>query len=51
MGIVKKAFVMSSDTDVQIGVEEVMDNKYGRQIETAFFQTREQAMDWLKETA
>ena len=49
LGIVKKAFVMSADSNVQIGVEEVMDNEYARQIETAYFLTREQAMDWLKE--
>jgi hypothetical protein len=50
LGIVKKAFVMSSDINIQIGVEEVMNNKYGRQMEAAYFLTREQAMDWLKET-
>ena len=47
LGIVKKAFVMSADFNVQVGVEEVMDNEYARQIETAYFLTREQAMDWL----
>jgi hypothetical protein len=50
LGIVKKAFVMSSDFNIQIGVEEIMDNEYARQIETAYFLTRERAMDWLKET-
>ena len=50
LGILKKAFIMSADTSVQIGVEEVIDNEYGRQIETAFFLTREGAMGWLKET-
>jgi len=50
LGIVKKAFVMSADIVVQIGIEEALDNEYGRQIETAFFRTRERAMDWLKET-
>ncbi len=50
LGIVKKAFVKSAEFYVQVGVEEVMDNKYGRQMEAAYFLTREQAMDWLKET-
>jgi len=50
LGIVKKAFVMSSDFNVRVGIEEAMDNEYARQIETAYFLTREQAMDWLKET-
>ena len=50
LGIVKKAFVMSTTANAQIGLEEVLDNEYGRQIETAYFLTREQAMDWLKET-
>ena len=50
LGIVKKAFVMSTTANAQIGLEEVLDNEYGRQIETAYFRTREQAMDWLKET-
>ncbi len=50
LGIVKKAFIRSADVNVQVGVEESEDNEYGRQIETAYFRTREQAMDWLKET-
>ena len=50
LGIVKKAFVMAGDFNVQIGIEEVMDNEYARQIEAAYFLTREQAMDWLKES-
>ncbi len=50
LGIVKKAFVMAADFNAQIGIEEIMDNEYARQIETAYFLTREKAMDWLKET-
>lgn len=50
LGIVKKAFVMSSDFNIALGIEETLDNEYARQIETAYFRTREQAMDWLKET-
>ncbi len=50
LGIVKKAFIMSADFNVQVGIEEVMDNEYARQIEAAYFLTREQAMDWLSET-
>ncbi len=49
-GIVKQAFVMASDFNVTLGVEEAMDNEYGRQLSVAYFYTREQAMDWLKET-
>jgi len=50
LGIVKKAFIMSANFNVQVGIEEVMDNEYARQIEAAYFLTREEAMDWLKET-
>jgi len=49
-GIVKQAFVMASDFSVKLGVEEAMDNEYGRQLSVAYFYAREQAMDWLKET-
>ena len=48
LGIVKKAFVMSTTANAQIGLEEVLDNEYGRQIETAYFRTRQQATNWLK---
>ena len=49
LGIVKEAFVMASDFNIALGIEETMDNEYGSQLATAYFLTREQAMDWLKE--
>lgn len=48
LGIAKKAFVMPLDLNVRIGIEETMDTGYGKQIETAYFLTREEAMEWLK---
>ena len=48
LGIVKKAYVMSADFNIEHGVAEAMDNEYGRQIEATYFQTREEALDWLK---
>ena len=50
LGIVKKAYIMPPDFNIALGIEESLDNEYARQIETAYFRTREQAMDWLKET-
>jgi len=49
-GIENEAFVMPSDFNIEHGVAEAMDNEYGSQLNTAYFLTREQAMDWLKET-
>jgi len=49
-GIVKEAFVMPSDFNIEHGIEETLDNEYGSQLNTAYFYTREQAMGWLKET-
>jgi hypothetical protein len=49
-GIVKKAYIMPPDFNIALGIEESLDNEYARQIETAYFRTREQALDWLKET-
>ena len=49
-GIVKEAFIMSADFNIEHGVAEAMDNEYGSQLNTAYFLTREGAMDWLKET-
>jgi len=49
-GIVREAFVVPSDFNIEHGIEETMDNEYGSQLATAYFRTREQAMDWLKET-
>ena len=48
LGIVKKAYVMSADFNIEHGVAEAMDNEYGSQLNTANFLTRELAMDWLK---
>ena len=50
LGIVKEAFVMASDFNIDLGTSEAMDNEYGRQLNVAYFYTREQAMNWLKET-
>ena len=50
LGIVREAFVMPSDFNIEHGVAEAMDNEHGSQLKTANFLTREQAMDWLKET-
>ncbi len=50
LGIVKEAFVMSADFNIEHGVAEAMDNEYGSQLNTAYFLIREGAMDWLKET-
>ena len=49
LGIVREAFIMPSDFNIELGIEEAMDNEYGSQLEKAYFLTREQAMDWLKE--
>jgi hypothetical protein len=49
-GIVKEAFVMSADFNIEHGVAEAMDNEYGRQIKTANFLTREPAVNWLTGT-
>jgi hypothetical protein len=48
--VVKEAFVMPSDFNIEHGVAEAMDNEYGRQIKTANFLTREPAVNWLTGT-
>ncbi len=50
LGIVKEAFVMPSDFNIEHGVAEAMDNEYGRQLKTANFLTREPAVNWLTGT-
>ena len=49
-GIVKEAFVMPSDFNIEHGVAEAMNNEYGSQLNTAYFLTREPAVNWLTGT-